>query len=584
MKTKATLFAALILLMLASCKQSTTFSPDLFPVKSNDKWGFVDKEGKYIINAQFSKADYFSCGLALVANADGKYGFIDDEGNYIINAQYIAALPFIEDKACVISEGSSPKYINTKGELVFELATAVEAGSFHDGLAKFKDEKGKWGYVDKEGTIKINAQFDDAQDFCNELAAVKTEGKEGAEGIWGYINTSGEYTINPQFNEASYFIGDLACVSNGKQYGYINKKGEYAINPQFDQAGWFLNGMAPVKGDKTWGFIDEKGKYTINPQFSAALCFVSDLAPVSQDGKWGYVNAEGKYIVNSQFENASMFIGKLAIIESSDKYGFIDKEGKYLVNPQFDRIDIDIANIYAILGTGYRIYNETVQSDKVPPLDKIVTQFFEYLNKMDFENAKKISTKKSAESIDAYANFWKSSSDTPKDKVITDVKCKHKGRKAICKYYKDGGEECLTLLKENNDWLVDWAKLTGNCDEYNAMEGADNSTATSSDNAKARAEADSLAAAEKAKAEADSLAAAANGSNEKTKYVTAKAGLLIRSGPGVDMKVLTVVPYNEKVTILSTSNKKDNINQISGYWVKIRYKSYTGYAFDGYLK
>ncbi|MBN1460634.1 MAG: WG repeat-containing protein, partial [Armatimonadetes bacterium] len=37
---------------------------------------------------------------------------------------------------------------------------------------------GKWGYIDKTGTIRIQPQFDDARDFSDGLAAVRVRGTE----------------------------------------------------------------------------------------------------------------------------------------------------------------------------------------------------------------------------------------------------------------------------------------------------------------------------------------------------------------------------------------------------------------------
>ena len=67
------------------------FKPDtsLIPVYDGKKWGYIDKKGQYVINPQFSDADWFSDGLARVENKDGKYGFIDKKGTYKIPAKYV---------------------------------------------------------------------------------------------------------------------------------------------------------------------------------------------------------------------------------------------------------------------------------------------------------------------------------------------------------------------------------------------------------------------------------------------------------------------------------------------------------------
>jgi hypothetical protein len=93
------------------------------PVKAGNKWGYIDKAGKYVISPQFDDANRFSDGLAPV-KLGGKYGYIDKTGKYVINAQF--------DFAGLFSDGIAP----------------VELG-------------GKWGFIDKTGKYLISPQFDD---------------------------------------------------------------------------------------------------------------------------------------------------------------------------------------------------------------------------------------------------------------------------------------------------------------------------------------------------------------------------------------------------------------------------------------
>jgi hypothetical protein len=50
----------------------------------SDRWGYIDKTGKFVIPAQFSRAGKSSEGLAYV-NAEGFLGFIDQTGKLVID-------------------------------------------------------------------------------------------------------------------------------------------------------------------------------------------------------------------------------------------------------------------------------------------------------------------------------------------------------------------------------------------------------------------------------------------------------------------------------------------------------------------
>ena len=356
-------FAVITALVLSSCNKSED-DVKLFPIKSGDKWGYVDKTGKYIINSQFDDAFNFSEGLALFKSNDGKYGFIGEDGNYVINPIYKDATSFSEGLACVVMENGKPQFINKENKILFTVDKAEICFGFSEGMARVKI-KGKWGYIDKTGKVIINPIYDDAKEFKDGLAAVAKIDEKKKEKQWGFIDKSGAVKINFQFVEdkekfwcePDNFKEGLAFVSSdGKQWGCIDKEGKYQINPQFEgyfgMPYGFKNGVSVVSQGNSFGYIDKNGKYIINPQYKDANAFSANgLAAVQHsDGKWGFINKEGKYEINPQFEEvAKGFYGGVAFVKSSDKYGIIDKKGLYVINPQFDDVKLyDIGSVFGV--------------------------------------------------------------------------------------------------------------------------------------------------------------------------------------------------------------------------------------------
>ena len=317
---------------------------DMIPVQLGEKWGYIDKDGNYLINPQFTNADYFREGLALVESADGKMGFINTNGEYVISPQYKRATPFSCGLAFVVSEGGHPTCIDKSGDVKFILKQAKIVGCFSEDLAMFVTEdelhSAELGYIDKTGNVVIPAQYKVAGNFHEGLAVVC----EGTK--FGYIDNSGNMVIKPQFDYASNFRDGVAVFSNDfKQYGYIDKKGTYIINPQFDAAGLFSEEMALVKiGDQT-GYIGNDGKIVINPQFdNNSGYFHSGLALIKSNDRYGYINKKGKIEINPQFDYATRFYDDIAFVKIGEKYGIIDKNGKYIVNPQYDNIKSYVEN------------------------------------------------------------------------------------------------------------------------------------------------------------------------------------------------------------------------------------------------
>ena len=123
---------------------------------------------------------------------------------------------------------------------------------------------GHWGYIFKNGSIIIEPEFDKANKFSEDLAAVKKDG------LWGFIDIYGNYQIEPKFLDARDFSEGLAPVKDAtsNNWGYINKEGGWIIWAKFSEARIFSQGLAAVK-DYSWGYIDKSGDYIIppNPKF-----------------------------------------------------------------------------------------------------------------------------------------------------------------------------------------------------------------------------------------------------------------------------------------------------------------------------
>lgn len=60
----------------------------LAPVKKNGKWGFVDRKGKMVINPRFDDAGSFENGLSYVVLNGVGTGLINKKGEYVVKPQY----------------------------------------------------------------------------------------------------------------------------------------------------------------------------------------------------------------------------------------------------------------------------------------------------------------------------------------------------------------------------------------------------------------------------------------------------------------------------------------------------------------
>lgn len=217
--------------------------------EGEEKWGFVDKTGKVVINPQFSAVSDFSDGKCGVRNSENKWGFIDKEGKISISHQFDGISDFKNGKCVVTSSG-------------------------------------KDGVIDQDGKYIINPQFSGMQ-IDGDLFLVIQDGK------YGWCDSEGKLAINPQFSAAYPFLGnDLTAVQSGKSFGYITKEGKMEINPQFDHALPFNGNLALVMSSNKYGFINGEGKYVVNPQFDEVS---EDLITYKLTGKSIYNSVNTDY-------------------------------------------------------------------------------------------------------------------------------------------------------------------------------------------------------------------------------------------------------------------------------------------------
>ena len=285
--------------------------PDDFFIlhKEEEKYGFIDNEGKEIIPCIFNKAWTFHEGLARVEK-ERKYGFINKAGKIVIPCIYNFATLFNEGLALVEKEGKYG-FIDNEGK---EIIPCIfnEAWSFHEGLARVEKE-GKCGFIDKNGKnitpyiydplprYKVSPEIQTHRfiDKGKMLIPVRKEGKSGL------INKVGKEIVPCIYDYICDFKTGLARVIKKGKYGFIDNEGEEIIPCIYDHAELFNEGLAKVEKSKKWSFFDSPSKY-------------------------GFIDKSGKMIIPCIYDSASSFHNGLAKVEKSGKCGYIDKEGNWI--------------------------------------------------------------------------------------------------------------------------------------------------------------------------------------------------------------------------------------------------------------
>lgn len=241
------------------------------PVQENGKWGWFDQKGAYI-DAQLSGPVEFREGLASFKR-EGKAGFIDAAGKIAIEPQWDAAHNFNEGLASVTQNGKDG-FIDKTGKIVIT-PRWEQAGEFHDALAGVK-EKGKWGYIDRTGKIVIKAEWDDSTTFSDGFAVVFRGGKGGVIDKQGKVVVPVESeTIMP----CSVFVDPLlqydgvpeSTRQKNEKSVCLDKGGKILVDPTFEKLGGFSHRLDPMNEGDKWGLMDGTKRFVIEPQWEIII-------------------------------------------------------------------------------------------------------------------------------------------------------------------------------------------------------------------------------------------------------------------------------------------------------------------------
>jgi hypothetical protein len=300
----------------------------LYPIKQNNRFGYINRSGKVVIRPRFEEVTAFSENLAAVKRK-GKWGFIDTHGRTVVTLQFEAVEPFRHGLAIVKGTGKWG-FVDNKGRITIP-PRFDWAMSLREGMALVA-RGGRYGFVGSDGQISIALRFAEAGEFWEGLARVQVGG------LWGFIDQTGKMVIEPRFSYAGNFHEGLAQVKINDKHGYIDRTGQMVIPPIFDghRLEWFSEGLAMIAVGNKYGYIDKGGKIVIPPRYWLAWHFQEGAASVQlDDAKWVLINRVGETMGEGRFDNIADFQGGLARVRNFRDYGFIDPKGKIVVPVAF---------------------------------------------------------------------------------------------------------------------------------------------------------------------------------------------------------------------------------------------------------
>ena len=370
----------LVLLLLATTIDSDNAPSLRYLICENHRFGFIDSEGRVVIEPRFLSASNFSEDLA-PARLNGTYGFIDVGGDFVIEPQFDYATEFQNGASLAYKDGK-PFYIDRKGRKLFDFPYS-SGGAFINDRAIVITNSRKHGIVDKQGHLILDTAFRYIQPFVNGLSIVTGLNHypygDAEKGItqsfeMGVVDTLGRFVIpygkykEILRNDGSYFEvvtsssgtnmneedeGETMLIDrSGKAYFSINDEGNSYIDGGV-HCGLIKISLYKSRAEKDddvsydsdlayKGFIDLSGKLVINDttyefvqNFTEGFSFVTDV----DDNKF-IIDTTGRVVfkgIDGFLDRG--FVNGVAFVSVNGKWGLLDKKLKFLVEPKFNGID-----------------------------------------------------------------------------------------------------------------------------------------------------------------------------------------------------------------------------------------------------
>lgn len=222
-------------------------SNDKYRIRINNengtKYGVINREGKQLIEEKYSYIEYLYDNYFIISNENRKLGIIDDKENIKVEPNH-DSLQKIKDTdliQAILPDNKTIQIYTRTMEKVCEMTNAIIEVEenyikiYNESETKYLDKEGKelkntevyannkifvavkdnqYGFVDKEGKVVVNYQYDKAYEFNQYgFASVRKDNK------WGVINEQGQEIVAPIYEienqKQPFFIGRYYRVIYG---------------------------------------------------------------------------------------------------------------------------------------------------------------------------------------------------------------------------------------------------------------------------------------------------------------------------------------------------------------------------------
>lgn len=339
----------------------------------------------------------------------GKHGLINTRGRVIAKG-YTYIGKFVNGKARATKKGklevdlkqqitpyiqsARPYYMQMIANYTYDQDDDLRYFQLFNNIGKLHCVKPKWGYIDVDGSVVVDFQYEHANRYHRGHAVVVKEGHYGVldgdglellspqydgleilsktdsslylihqEQQWkGAVDEQGTLIFPPQYTQVKTYQEDRIAVQNTTgAWGFLDRKGQVVVPITQRRIRDYQEGRAAFMKKHRWGFYDKNGQVAVEPQYIRVGDFSEGKAWVQlPKGKRGYINSQGELLFQGRYSQLKDFHQGMAVVRISQKgWGVIDHTGMIVLKPKKRFKKITDFNEYGLakvrVGKRYRL-------------------------------------------------------------------------------------------------------------------------------------------------------------------------------------------------------------------------------------
>lgn len=343
-----------LFIMIACANNENGLQEDnnLYRIMVGDKYGFMNSQGKIVIEPQFDEAnDMFSEGLCFVKSGE-KTGLIDSTGTIIVELG--DSITYVHEFWKGISEyGTKHTHgiISKDGKTIISVIPGSKLihfrGMLDDSTSVFLIGSDIIE-ITHDKAYRIGTNYAWVGIYNEGLCPVKINDK------WGYIDYTGKLVIDTIYDDAYSFSEGLARVEKGEESWFIDKNGKKVISVEEAITDFVCNRAAVVKNEKKC-LIDKTGKIICNLDADDIYSYSEEdhLATIRKDDKAAKIDTMGNIVLSTDYRLISHFINGVAMVKRNNyisnesenegkngRSGCIDSLGNEIISPHHTSVEI----------------------------------------------------------------------------------------------------------------------------------------------------------------------------------------------------------------------------------------------------